>query len=87
VKGTGIARFPFETRAPSLLFNADWHPTVGLESTMLVDALVALLITAVAVILGLTVHPLLFFVIALAVLYLFVRSPRSSRRPRSRTRV
>jgi Flp pilus assembly protein TadB len=54
---------------------------------MLVDALVALLITAVAVILGLTVHPLLFFAVALAVLYLFVRSPRSSRRTRRTTRV
>ena len=59
-------------------------PTVGLESIMLVDALVALLITAIAVILGLTVHPLLFFAIAFAVLYLFVSSPRSSRRARSR---
>jgi Flp pilus assembly protein TadB len=55
------------------------------DKNMLVDALVALLITAIAVLLGLTVHPLLFFLIALAVLYLFVRSPRSSRRPRTRT--
>jgi Flp pilus assembly protein TadB len=52
---------------------------------MLVDALVALLITAIAVLLGLTIHPLLFFLIGLAVLYLFVRSPRSSRRSRPRT--
>ena len=50
---------------------------------MLVDVLVALLITAIAIILGLTVHPLLFFAIALAIVYLFVRSPRSSRRART----
>lgn len=40
---------------------------------MLIDILVALLITAVAIVLGLTVHPLLFFIIALAVIYLFAR--------------
>lgn len=40
---------------------------------MLFDILVALLITAVAVVLGLTVHPLLFLIIVSAVIYLFTR--------------
>jgi len=40
---------------------------------MLFDILVALLITAVAVALGLTVHPLLFLIVVLAVVYLFTR--------------
>ncbi len=46
---------------------------------MLFDLLVALLITAVAVVLGLTVHPLLFLIIVFAVLYLFLRHGRSRR--------
>jgi hypothetical protein len=37
------------------------------------DIVVALLITVVAVVLGITVHPLLFFIIVLAVLYLIFR--------------
>ena len=40
---------------------------------MLADILVALLITAVAIVLGIVVHPLLFFVIALSVVWLFAR--------------
>ncbi|MDE3206959.1 MAG: hypothetical protein KGQ66_22370 [Acidobacteriota bacterium] len=40
---------------------------------MLFDILIALLITAVAVVLGITVHPLLFLIIILAVIYLFGR--------------
>lgn len=40
---------------------------------MLVDALIALLITAVAIGLGITVHPVLFFIVALAVVYFFAR--------------
>lgn len=51
---------------------------------MLFDALVAFVITAVAVILGLTVHPVLFFAIALAVVYLVARG-RSHRGVRSRS--
>ncbi|HEY7134161.1 MAG TPA: hypothetical protein VIB48_03770 [Acidimicrobiia bacterium] len=46
---------------------------------MLFDIVVALLITALAVILGITVHPVLFFLIALAVVYLVAR--HSSRTP------
>jgi hypothetical protein len=51
---------------------------------MLYDALIALLITAVAVVLGLTVHPVLFFLVALAVVFLVTRA-RSHRGVRSRT--
>ncbi|HET9078608.1 MAG TPA: hypothetical protein VFN68_16855 [Acidimicrobiales bacterium] len=40
---------------------------------MLFDILVALLITAVAVVLGITVHPLLFLLIVLAVIFLVSR--------------
>jgi hypothetical protein len=40
---------------------------------VLIDIIVALLITAAAIVLGLTVHPLLFFIIVLAVVYLFAR--------------
>lgn len=40
---------------------------------MLFDVLIALLITAVAVILGITVHPLLFLLVVLAILFLFTR--------------
>ncbi|MDA8044828.1 MAG: hypothetical protein M0Z30_06265 [Actinomycetota bacterium] len=40
---------------------------------MLFDILIALLITAVAVVLGITVHPLLFLLIVLAVIFLFTR--------------
>lgn len=47
---------------------------------MLFDILIALLITAVAVILGITVHPLLFLLIVLAVIWLFTRHAGSRRR-------
>ncbi|HET6964868.1 MAG TPA: hypothetical protein VFH58_08850 [Acidimicrobiales bacterium] len=40
---------------------------------MLADILIALLITVVAVVLGLTVHPVLFFLIVLAVVWLLAR--------------
>lgn len=40
---------------------------------MLGDLLLALLITVVAVALGITVHPLLFLLIILAVVWLFAR--------------
>jgi len=40
---------------------------------MVGDVLLALLITAIAVVLGVTVHPVLFFIIALAVIYLLAR--------------
>lgn len=40
---------------------------------MLFDILIALLITVVAVVLGITVHPLLFLLLVLAVLWLFTR--------------
>lgn len=41
---------------------------------MVLDILVALLIVAIAVGLGLTVHPLFWFVIVLAALWLFGRN-------------
>ncbi|HET9072723.1 MAG TPA: hypothetical protein VFN60_12485 [Acidimicrobiales bacterium] len=40
---------------------------------MLADILVALLITAVAIVLGVVVHPVLFFLIILAIVWLFAR--------------
>lgn len=40
---------------------------------MLFDILIALLITAVAVVLGITVHPLLFLIVVFALVYLFTR--------------
>lgn len=40
---------------------------------MLFDILVALLITVVAIVLGVTIHPLLFFLLVLAVIWLFAR--------------
>jgi hypothetical protein len=40
---------------------------------MFFDILVALVITAIAIVLGITVHPLLAFIIVLAVIYLFAR--------------
>ena len=52
---------------------------------MLTDALVALAITVIAVILGLTVHPVLFFLVAFAVAYVVFRGPRVRRHGRTRT--
>jgi Flp pilus assembly protein TadB len=46
---------------------------------MVFDILVALVITAIAVVLGITVHPVLLFIIVLAVIYLVVRSRGRSR--------
>jgi hypothetical protein len=40
---------------------------------MLMDILIALAITVVAIVLGITVHPLLFFILVLAVVWLFAR--------------
>jgi len=40
---------------------------------MVFDILVALIITVIAVVLGVTVHPLLTFIIVLAVVYLLAR--------------
>ena len=40
---------------------------------MLLDILIALLITVAAVVLGLTVHPVLLFLIALAFIYVIAR--------------
>jgi hypothetical protein len=40
---------------------------------MVFDVLVALVITALAVVLGITVHPVLLFIIVLAVVFLVVR--------------
>jgi hypothetical protein len=40
---------------------------------MVFDVVVALLITVIAIVLGITVHPVLLFIIVLAVVYLFAR--------------
>jgi hypothetical protein len=40
---------------------------------MVRDLLLAILITVVAVVLGITVHPLLFLIVVFAVLLLFMR--------------
>lgn len=40
---------------------------------MLRDVLLALLITVIAVVLGVAIHPLLFLLLVLAVLFLFTR--------------
>jgi hypothetical protein len=40
---------------------------------MVTDLLIAVVITVVAVALGVTVHPLLFLIIVFAVLWLFMR--------------
>jgi hypothetical protein len=46
---------------------------------MIFDILVALVITAIAIVLGVAVHPILLFIIVLAVVYLVVRSRGRSR--------
>jgi hypothetical protein len=43
------------------------------------DILVALLITAVAIVLGVVVHPLLFFVVVLAIVFLVARRRTGAR--------
>jgi hypothetical protein len=40
---------------------------------MIRDILIALVITAIAIVLGVVVHPVLFFIVVLAVVYLFAR--------------
>jgi hypothetical protein len=51
-----------------------------LEAIMLTDILIALLITASAIVLGIAVHPLLFFVLVLAVIWLAARHWGGTRR-------
>ncbi|SDJ47549.1 hypothetical protein SAMN05444157_3543 [Frankineae bacterium MT45] len=52
----------------------------GQQLNMLMDAAIAAIIVVIAAILGLTVHPLLWFLVIFAVLWLFVRrGSRSSR--------
>jgi hypothetical protein len=46
---------------------------------MLTDILIALVIVVIAAALGLTVHPVLWFIVIFAVLWLFVRRGRQSR--------
>ena len=47
---------------------------------MLWDILIALLITAVAIVPGIAVHPLLFFILVLAVIWLVARHWGGTRR-------
>lgn len=51
---------------------------------MLMDILIAVIIVAIAVILGIIVHPLLWLILIVAALWLF---GRVGRRGRTRTRV
>jgi hypothetical protein len=53
--------------------------TQAKEPDMLVDVLIALVIVAIAAALGITVHPLLWFIVIVAVLWLFVRRGSRSR--------
>ena len=46
---------------------------------MLMDVLIALVLVVIAAALGLTVHPLLWFIVILAVLWLFTRRNSWSR--------
>jgi hypothetical protein len=41
---------------------------------MVRDIIIALIVTVIGVVLGITVHPVLFFVVVLAVVYLFARA-------------
>ena len=47
---------------------------------MLWDIIIALVITAIAIALGVTVHPLLFFIIVLAIVWLVARHRGGARR-------
>jgi hypothetical protein len=49
------------------------------QKKMIFDILVALVITVIAVVLGITVHPVLLFIIVLAIVYLVARSRSRSR--------
>jgi hypothetical protein len=53
--------------------------TLGHRQDMLMDILVALVIVVIAAVLGLVVHPLLWFLVILAVLWLFGRHRAGSR--------
>jgi hypothetical protein len=46
---------------------------------MLVDILIALVIVAIAAVLGLVVHPVLWFIVVLAIIWLFARRGRRTR--------
>lgn len=46
---------------------------------MLVDILIALIIVVIAAALGITVHPLLWFIVIFAILWLVVRRGRGTR--------
>ena len=46
---------------------------------MLGDILIALLITVVAIVLGVAVHPVLFFLVVLAIVWLVVRRRSGAR--------
>ena len=48
----------------------------GTETTVLLDILIAVVIVVIAAVLGLVVHPLLWIVIIVAVLWLFFRRSR-----------
>ena len=54
--------------------------TCGYTLAVLTDAAVAVLIVVIAAVLGLTVHPLLWFIVIFAVLWLFTRRGAASRR-------
>lgn len=55
---------------------------VGHRHAMLMDILVAVIIVAIAAALGLIVHPVLWFLVVLAVLWLFTRRGSWSRSAR-----
>lgn len=46
---------------------------------MLMDILIAIVIVAVAAVLGLVVHPVLWFIVVLAIIWLFARRSRGAR--------
>ena len=52
---------------------------MGTDRSMLMDILIAAVIVVIAAVLGLVVHPLLWFVVILAVLWLFARRGSWSR--------
>lgn len=54
------------------------EPCAGISKFMLLDILVAIVIVAVAAVLGLVVHPVLWVIVIAAALWLFAR--RGSRR-------
>jgi hypothetical protein len=43
------------------------------RNPMVRDIIIALIITVIGVVLGIAVHPVLFFIVVLAVVYLFAR--------------